>query len=152
MHNYWVPAVYWVFGKLYKWFPSSELWPPGQGLGNGSVVKGRECAFTTGLVCELSFSYLYFLSTNKHAWWDNVSVMSVHFPKAFGCSCDWLNMSPCKSFTVGNVLFSGSIFSVSGCQKFIVIMEMHKQINILKMCFYTEHCGDSHKKRLRQGP
>lgn len=92
----------------------------------------------------------YLRSVGKHAWWENVSVMSAYFPKAVGCSCDWLNMSSFKSFTVGDVLLSWSIFSVSGCQEFVIIMEMHKRISIKNVLFYQ--CGDFPKKRRMQGP
>lgn len=42
VHYYWVPAVYWVFKKQYKWFLSSELWLSEQGPGNGVMTEGSQ--------------------------------------------------------------------------------------------------------------
>lgn len=80
---------------------------------------------------------------------DNVSDVSVYFPKTFGCSCDRLNTNPLKSFTgfgmsYSHWVFSGSVDARSSFSSWTCI----KTVNTFKMCSYTGKCGNICKRRL----
>lgn len=117
------------------------------------MTEGRKSTCITSSVYRFLFSSYSCIHLTNMYWvfinMDNVSDVSVYFPKTFGCSCDRLNTNPLKSFTgfgmsYSHWVFSGSVDARSSFSSWTCI----KTVNTFKMCSYTGKCGNICKRRL----
>lgn len=138
----WVPTVYWVRG----------FWAlgPRAGIGDGVITKGSQIhrqhkhylhifiLFLSRSLCDK-----YLLSVHMHAWWDNVLDMSVNFSKAFGCSCNRLNINPFKGFSGFVMSYYHWVFSQSmDARNSLLLWNYMERVNILKGFLNIRKHGD----------
>lgn len=91
------------------------------------------------------------MSVHMHAWWNNVLDMSVYFSKAFGCSCNRLNIHPFKAFSGFVISYCHWVFSQSmDARNSLSLWNYMKRGNVLKGSLNTRKRGDVCEGKLTQ--